>query len=108
LEIGRNFKNWGIIRKFDFHKSIKVGYKKNGIMIKTIVTPQNNKLSLSIPDSYIGREIEVLLYARDELQEEKAKPKRTMAHFNGILSETDYQSLKDHTEQARKEWNRAI
>jgi len=77
-------------------------------MIKTIVTPQNNKLSLSIPDSYIGREIEVLLYARDELQEEKAKPKRTMADFNGILSETDYQSLKDHTEQARKEWNRAI
>jgi hypothetical protein len=77
-------------------------------MIKAIVTPKNNKLSLSIPDRYIGKEIEVLLYAKDELQEEKAKPKKSMADFRGVLSEDDYQSLKDHTEQARKEWNRAI
>ena len=77
-------------------------------MIKTIVIPKNNKLSLSIPDSYIGKEIEVLLYTKDELQEEKAKPKRSMPDFSGVLSEDDYQSLKNHTEQARKEWNRAI
>ena len=70
-------------------------------MIKTIVTPQNNKLSLSIPDSYVGKEIEVLLYAKDELVEEKAKPKKSMADFSGVLSESDYQSLKEHTEQAR-------
>jgi hypothetical protein len=77
-------------------------------MIKTIVTPQNNSLYLAIPNNYIGREIEVLLYAKDELQEEKIKPKKTMAHFSGILSDNDYQSLKSHTEKARKEWNRDI
>ena len=31
------------------------------------------------------------------------KPKKTMANFTGILSENDYQSIKSHTEQARKE-----
>ena len=77
-------------------------------MIKTIVTPQNNSLYLVIPNKYIGREIEVLLYAKDELEEEKIKPKKTMANFAGVLSENDYQSLKSHTEQARKEWNRDI
>jgi hypothetical protein len=77
-------------------------------MIKTTVTPQNNTLYLLIPDNYIGREIEVLLYAKDELEEEKIKPKKTMANFTGVLSENDYQSLKSHTEQARKEWNRDI
>ncbi len=77
-------------------------------MIKTIVTPKNNKLQLSIPNSYIGKEIEVLLYSKDELTEEKQAAKKSMADFCGILSENDYQSLKDHTEQARKEWNRAI
>ena len=77
-------------------------------MIKTIVTPQNNRLYLTIPNNYIGREIEVLLYAKDELQEEKVKPKKTLANFAGVLSENDYQSLKSHTEQARKEWNRDI
>jgi hypothetical protein len=77
-------------------------------MIKTIVTPQNNNLFLEIPNSYIGREIEVLLYAKDELEEEKIKPKKTLANFTGVLSENDYQSLKSYTEQARKEWNRDI
>ena len=77
-------------------------------MIKTIVIPQNNTLYLAIPNSYIGREIEVLLYAKDEVEEEKTTPKKTMANFTGILSEKNYQSLKSHTEQARKEWNRDI
>lgn len=77
-------------------------------MIKTIVTPQNNSLYVKIPNNYIGREIEVLVYAKDELEEEKIKAKKTMANFTGVLSENDYQSLKSHTEQARKEWNRDI
>jgi hypothetical protein len=77
-------------------------------MIKTIVTPQNNSLYLAIPNNYIGREIEVLLYAKDELEQETIKPKKTMANFTGILSENDYQSLKSHTQQARNEWNRDI
>ena len=77
-------------------------------MIRTIVTPHTNNLYLVIPNNYIGKEIEVLLYAKDELQEEKVNPKKTMANFSGIISENDYQSLKTHTEQARKEWTRDI
>jgi hypothetical protein len=77
-------------------------------MIKTIVTPKDNKLSLSIPDSYVGKEIEVLLYSKDELLEGKAKPKKSMADFSGVLSENDYRALKEHAEQARKEWDRGI
>lgn len=77
-------------------------------MVKTVVTPKNNSIYLDIPDNYIGREIEVLLYAKDELQEENVKPKKNLVNFMGVLSENDYQSLKLHTEQARKEWNRNI
>jgi hypothetical protein len=77
-------------------------------MIKTIITPKNNNLHLVIPNNYIGREIEVLVYAKDELEEEKIKSKKTMANFTGVLSEKDYQSLKTNTEQARKEWDRII
>ena len=77
-------------------------------MIRTIVTPHTNNLYLVIPNNYIGKEIEVLLYAKDELQEEKVNPKKTMANFSGIISENDYQSLKTYTEQARKEWTRDI
>jgi len=77
-------------------------------MIRTVIIPDNNILNLQIPNKYIGKEIEVLLYAKDELDIEKMNPKKTMANFTGILSENDYQSLKAHTEHARKEWNRNI
>ncbi len=78
-------------------------------MIKTIVTPQNNSLLLAIPNKYIGKEIEILFYALDEVSEEKNNmSKKSMADFRGILSDSDYQELKMHTEQARKEWNRNI
>ena len=77
-------------------------------MIRTILTPKNNNLNLTIPDNYIGKEIEVFFYAKEELEEEKIKPKKTMADFNGILSENDYLSLKSHTDASRKEWNRDI
>ena len=77
-------------------------------MIKTVVIPKNNSLSLTIPNNYVGKEIEVLLYAKDELEQAETRPRKTLADFAGVLSENDYQSLKSHTEQARKEWNRDI
>lgn len=78
-------------------------------MIKTVVTPQKNSYNLTIPANYIGKKIEILLYALDEVAEEKnTTPKKSMADFSGILSDNDYQALKAHTEQARKEWNRDI
>ncbi|MDH4459884.1 MAG: hypothetical protein QE277_00565 [Flectobacillus sp.] len=77
-------------------------------MIKTLAIPQNNSYNLAIPNNYIGKKIEIIFYALDEIVEEKVKPTKTMADFCGILSDSDYSSLKEHTEQARTEWNRAI
>ncbi len=77
-------------------------------MLKTIVTPQQNNINLAIPNNYIGREIEVLVYAKDELEEQKLRPKKTMADFCGVLLDNDYQSLKLHTQQSREEWNKVI
>lgn len=81
-------------------------------MIKTTF-PSTNKSSivLPLPDEYRGRDIEVLLYAKDELQvnvqsvEQKKKPV-TMADFIGTISKEDAAQLRLHTENARKEWDR--
>ena len=77
-------------------------------MIRTLLTPLQQDISIHLPQSYVRRPIEVLLFALDEATEEKNKPKKSMSDFCGILSENDYQSLKEHTEQARKELNRTI
>jgi len=77
-------------------------------MIKTAITPKKNSYNLTIPSKYIGSKIEILFYALDEVTEEKDPSKKSITDFSGILSDTDYQALKAHTEQARKEWNRDI
>lgn len=35
-------------------------------MIRTVITPKNNKLVLSLPDGYVGRQLEVIAFAIDE------------------------------------------
>ncbi|EOG6896228.1 hypothetical protein ACLH3T_001579 [Flavobacterium psychrophilum] len=73
-------------------------------MIKTIVTPQNNSILLSIPNNYIGKEIEVLLYSKEEVAEEKPKIKKTMADFWGTLSDQTANEMLKEVEESRKGW----
>ena len=77
-------------------------------MIKTVATPQNSTYNLAIPTNYIGKKIEILFYAVDEIEEEEKPTKKTMADFWGVLSDKDYLSLKESTENARKEWDRNL
>lgn len=77
-------------------------------MIKTILTPLNKNIYISIPNNYIGKEIEILLYAKEELITNKTKEENVFFDFKGILSKEDYNSLKSNTELARNQWNRDI
>lgn len=52
------------------------------IMIKTVAIPQNDNYNIAIPSNYIGKKIEILIYALDEVTEEKTiKQKRNMSDF---------------------------
>ncbi len=77
-------------------------------MIKTTLTLKNNKLNLTVPKTYVGKELEILVYSKDELIEEKDPSKKKLADFTRILDEKSYNDLKAHIEKAREEWNRNI
>jgi hypothetical protein len=74
-------------------------------MIRTIITPEHTDIHLSIPETYVGKTIEITFLALDELEQQ---PKKTLGDFWGLLSNEEYLQLKDHTQQARKEWNRSF
>ena len=77
-------------------------------MIKTLAIPQNNSYTLAIPNNYIGRKIEILFYALDEIVEEKPLPiviNRLSDKYRGILSKEQGQSLNEHITEMRSEWN---
>jgi DTW domain-containing protein YfiP len=69
-------------------------------MVRTIVTPANTNIQLSVPQDYVGKQVEVTFIALDEF--ETTKETKTLGDFFGSISEEVYQGLKKHTEQVRK------
>lgn len=76
-------------------------------MIKTIVTPQKNSYNLAIPKDYIGKKIEILFYALDEIAEQNNTPKeiKLSDKYKGTISKEQGADLNNHIKQMRSEWN---
>jgi hypothetical protein len=70
---------------------------------RTVITPQQSNINLEIPEEYIGKKVEVTFKEVNE-----AKEKATLGDFFGLLSAEDAQSLREHTERVRNEWDRLI
>lgn len=79
-------------------------------MIRTVITPDKKNISIDVPERYIGRQIEILLYATDELKEGTVAPKPKMSRFRGALRLTEKQrrDLRKHLKDVRDEWERDI
>lgn len=78
-------------------------------MVRTIITPDKENISIDIPRAYIGKQIEVLIYAVDELNEME-KPKKKLSDFRGSLKLTDqqYEEFQQNIIDGRNEWERDI
>jgi putative transposon-encoded protein len=79
------------------------------IMIRRTVTPKNTDLHLSIPENYIGKEVEVILYTTDEVKDEKAGVKSVPSLRGSLhLSDEQYKDFQQYISDTRSEWNRSI
>jgi hypothetical protein len=76
-------------------------------MIKTVLIPKENTLLLSIPNNYVGKEIEILLYTKEEMLEVKTA-KSNFSRFKGLLTSEEADKYHDYLKQARTQWNRNI
>lgn len=74
-------------------------------MIKTSIIPKNTDILLSIPKKYIGKQVEVLVYAIDEINESK-NDINTMSQYKGMLSKKAGEAFLKYTEKSRKEWDK--
>ncbi len=76
-------------------------------MIKTVAIPQKNSYNLAIPNDYIGKKIEILIYALDELTEENNSPKkmRLSDKYRGSITKEQGRELNEHIKEMRSEWN---
>jgi hypothetical protein len=68
-------------------------------MIRTVVTTNNNTLTLAIPDRYIGRELEVIAFAKDEGVEEILVSKKKISF---TVLHTDIKNFKFNRDEANE------
>ena len=55
-------------------------------MVRTIVTPEKDNIMLSIPKKYVGVEIEVIVFTKDEGFHTKSEQKKVT--FNSLSIDT--------------------
>ena len=75
-------------------------------MIRTLIIPQQQNISIQVPKNYVGKQIEVLLYAVDELEEEKITTSNNASKYKGIFSKEEGEKFNQYLNQARSEWDR--
>lgn len=77
-------------------------------MLKTLITPRKSTYTLTIPTHYIGKRLELLLYASDELSEKKKINAKKPSDFFGTLSAGEGEKFQEYISNSRMEWNRNI
>jgi hypothetical protein len=68
-------------------------------MIRTIIKTTSNKLSITIPYKYIGKELEVIAFARDEDFEEITVSEKEVSF---TVLHTDFKNYKFDRDEANE------
>ena len=76
-------------------------------MVRTLITPtkRNYNLVLELPEEYLGQELELIVFKRQEGLVTEKKIKNLSDKYRGVFSEEDAKSFNAHTQQMRKEWD---
>ena len=76
-------------------------------MIKTSIIPKENNYLITIPNNYIGKELEIFIYAKEELTFEK-NSRKTMADFKGIISDATANAMHLELQESRNSWDERL
>lgn len=81
-------------------------------MKSAIITPDHASIELPIPESFIGKKVEVT-YTIEEVMADatvaSASPERKKASdFKGILSKERAEELQQYIKESRQAWNNRI
>ena len=73
-------------------------------MVRTVIIPNDHTICISIPGNYIGKKVEVLLYASEEIKEDTSQiHKYNAARFKGILTDEEANKYHQYLQKARRE-----
>ena len=77
-------------------------------MVRTILTPQQQNITIAVPKNYVGKPIEVLFFALDEPLQDKPVNINNAAHFKGLLTNVEAEKFDAYLQHTRNEWDRNL
>ncbi len=77
-------------------------------MIHTTLVPNSKQVQFEIPSEYIGKEIEIIAFTKDEGILSKTKTYKKPSDYFGTVTVEEGQKMQDYLTQSRKEWERDI
>jgi len=75
-------------------------------MIHTIVVPNNQTVSFNIPQKYIGKELEVIIFEKEEEMKKNDFPEKTKTFSE--LSVSEKSLAKDWLSDEDKRWDNLL
>jgi len=72
---------------------------------RIITTPFEEKISLDVPPSFIGRRVEVTFVVLDETEAPIPKPDRKLSDMLRGFSKESAESFSKHIKKIREEWD---
>ena len=79
-------------------------------MIRTTIKPRKRTVTVNVPKSYLGKKIEVLMFAIDEIETNAtaSTSKKKPSDFAGTISKKSAEAISKHVTKSRNEWQRDI
>jgi hypothetical protein len=80
-------------------------------MVKTKLIPNSRTVSFEVPQSYVGKELEILAYSSSDLIDENNNEEpngKKLLKYIGNISPERADEMQAYLKQARSEWDRDI
>jgi len=77
-------------------------------MVRTTFIPNQTVVELALPNHYVGKKVEFLIYISDEIEMPKSTKPNNAAQFKGLLSADETESFNQYLTTVRQEWDRNI
>jgi len=77
-------------------------------MVHTTLIPSQTVVELALPNHYVGKKVEFLIYVSDEIETLKHTKPTNASQFKGILNTEEAKSFNQYLTTVRQEWDRTI
>ena len=77
-------------------------------MVHTTLIPSQAIVELALPNHYVGKKVEFLIYVSDEIERLKSTEPTNASQFKGILNAEEAKSFNQYLTTVRQEWDRNI